>query len=465
MMPLRSIRFRLALWYWLTMALILGMFAAGARLSMRASLLETIDHDLRGRLPEIRKFLEQHSDRGTSAWVDMIREETELGMGGGLVEVWDGAGHLLFRTPRLAGVALGKSETRNRVNFGFGWIHRSPLRVASQAVSAGGRQFTVAVAEPLDEMEESLQRFDRALFISLPLLLLLASVGGWWMSTRAMAPVDRIALEAARISIGNLSARVPVPTTEDELHRLAQTLNEMLGRIEIAVRRMTQFTADASHELRAPLTLIHTAADFSLRGERPREDLVEAMRKIARESMRTGSLIDNLLVLARADSGVDPIELREVDLVQIAQKAQDEMRPAAQAKQIELTLKTPEEPLHAKGDEDSLTRLIVILLDNAVKYTNPGGRVGIAVRLDGCDAEVVVTDTGIGIASEDLPRIWDRFWRADKVRSRSMGGAGLGLSIAREIATRQGAVVDAESAMGRGSRFSVRLRAAGTTSP
>jgi len=463
MIPPGSIRFRLALWYALSIALILGGFAAGARLSMRASLLETIDHDLRGRLREIQKFVEQHSDRGRNLWLDIFREETELGMGGGLVEVWDDTGNLLFQTPRLAGVVSSKSETRNRVNFGFGWIHGSPIRLASQAMPAGDRQFTVAVAEPLDEMEESLQRFDRALFIFVPLLLLLASVGGWWMSTRALAPVDRITLEAARISIGNLSARVPVPATKDELHRLAQTLNEMLGRIETAVRRMTQFTADASHELRAPLTLIHTAADFSLRGERSREDLMEAMRKIARESMRTGSLVDNLLVLARADSGVDPIELREVDLVQIARKARDEMLLAAQAKRIDLTLKTPKEALRARGDEDSLTRLIVILLDNAVKYTNSGGRVGIEVRLDGCDAEVLVTDTGIGIASEDLPRIWDRFWRADKVRSRNMGGVGLGLSIAREIAARHGAAVDAESALGRGSRFSIRLRAAAIT--
>jgi signal transduction histidine kinase len=314
-------------------------------------------------------------------------------------------------------------------------------------------------------MEESLQRFDRALIISLPLLLLLASVGGWWMSARALAPVDRITREADSISIGNLSARVPVPATKDELHRLARTLNEMLGRIEAAVLRMTQFTADASHELRAPLTLIRTAADFSLRGERSREDLVEAMRKIARESARSTNLVDNLLVLARADFAADPIELRDVDLVRIAQWAHDEMRLAAQEKQIDLTLQAPEESLRVKGDEDSLIRLIVILLDNAVKYTNPGGRVGMEVRLNGSDAEVSVTDTGIGIDSEQLPRIWDRFWRADKVRSRSMGGAGLGLSIAREIATRHGGVVEAESALGRGSRFSLRLRAARITNP
>jgi len=241
---------------------------------------------------------------------------------------------------------------------------------------AGDRQFTVAVAEPLDEMEESLQRFDRALFIFVPLLLLLASVGGWWMSTRALAPVDRITLEAARISIGNLSARVPVPATKDELHRLAQTLNEMLGRIETAVRRMTQFTADASHELRAPLTLIHTAADFSLRGERSREDLMEAMRKIARESMRTGSLVDNLLVLARADSGVDPIELREVDLVQIARKARDEMLLAAQAKRIDLTLKTPKEALraHELGPQYLLVQASAHLIAEAGLEGSPGCR-------------------------------------------------------------------------------------------
>jgi hypothetical protein len=133
-----SIRVRLAVWYSLTMALILGIFAAGARLSMRASLLETIDHDLRGRLPEIQKFLDQDSDRGSSLLLDNFREETDLGMGGGLVEVWDGAGILVFRTPRLVGLSISRSETRKLVNFGFGWVQGAPLRLASKSVSAGG---------------------------------------------------------------------------------------------------------------------------------------------------------------------------------------------------------------------------------------------------------------------------------------------------------------------------------------
>ena len=244
------------------------------------------------------------------------------------------------------------------------------------------------------------------------------------MSRRALAPVDRITRDARLISISNLSRRLEVPRARDELQRLTQTLNEMLDRLDKSVRRMVQFTADASHELRAPLTLIHTAAEFSLRRERKPEELLDAMRKVVRESERTASLVDNLLVLAH--SGTDEFRAGPVDLAGVAHNVYEQVVTLAKPKQIQVSIDVADESAIVQGDDQALSRLFLILLDNAVKYTPDGGQICFQVHSRDSHVEAIVRDTGIGIAADDLPHIYDRFWRADKVRSRNLGGAGWG---------------------------------------
>jgi signal transduction histidine kinase len=302
-----------------------------------------------------------------------------------------------------------------------------------------------------------MERFQGMLLVAAPLFLILASLGGFWMSRRALAPVDRITRDARLISISNLSGRLEVPRATDELQRLTQTLNEMLDRIDKSVRRMVQFTADASHELRAPLTLIHTAAEFSLRRERKPEELIEAMRKVVRESARTASLVDDLLVLARADSGTDELRVAPVDMGALAENFYEQVLTLARPKHIQVSIDVADEPAIVQGDDRALGRLFLILLDNAVKYTPDGGQVGFQARSVDSHAEAIIRDTGIGIAAEDLPHIYDRFWRADKVRSRNLGGAGLGLSIALWIVEQHGGQIEARSDIGQGAQFTVRL--------
>jgi signal transduction histidine kinase len=269
--------------------------------------------------------------------------------------------------------------------------------------------------------------------------------------------VDRITKDARAIRAGNLSARLAMPRARDELGRLTETLNEMLERIEADVKRIVQFTADASHELRAPLTLIHTAAEFSLRRERSREELVDAMRKIVRESDRTSRLVDDLLLLARADSQADSLRLAPTDVSSTGREAAELATSLAQAKNIEISSQIPREALVMDADEKLLEQLWLILLDNAVKYTPEGGRINFAMRPVNSHLETTVSDTGIGIAPHDLPYVYDRFWRADKVRARAAGGAGLGLAIARWIVqTHRGEIV-IDSELGRGSEVKVRL--------
>jgi heavy metal sensor kinase len=455
-----SIRFRLTAWYCLSLALILALFGLGARFAMKRSIFEAVEHDLRTRIRGVRDFLDQQLSAGPGELLDEFREQSMLGLGGGLVQVSDERGAVLFRSARLGEYRLGAERPRPvdaRIEYTTAYGGRSPLRVASQTVPVKGKLFTIQVGEPMREFEESLARFQTILWIAAPILLAVASLGGFWISRRALAPVDRITRDARLISINNLSGRLEVPRAHDELQRLTITLNQMLDRIDKSVKRIVQFTADASHELRAPLTLIHTAAEFSLRRERRPEELLEAMRKVVRESARTARLVDDLLVLARADSGTGELRVEPADLAPLARNVYEQVLTLANPKHIQVSLEVPKEPVVVQGDAQALERLFLILLDNAVKYTPEGGAVSFQLRSQNSHAEAVIRDTGIGIAAADLPHIYDRFWRADKVRSRNLGGAGLGLSIALWIVEQLGGKIEAHSEVGKGAEFTVRL--------
>src|SRR5437016_14457792 len=230
----------------------------------------------------------------------------------------------------------------------------------------------------------------------------------------------------------------------------------MMDRLETAFKRITQFTADASHELRTPTALIRTTAELSLRRDRDKSEYREALGQILEEAERTGILIDNLMTLARMDSGAEAVGFTTVDIASILGAASMAGQPLALSKQILLDREIPNTPILVNGDAHALRRLFLILIDNAVKYTPTGGRVSIALQATSNDALAQVRDTGIGISQEDLPFIFERFYRADKARSRE-SGAGLGLSIARWIAEAHRAEILVESAVGQGSTFEVRI--------
>jgi heavy metal sensor kinase len=460
-MSFRSIRIRLTAWYLLVLALGLGVFGVGSWYAMRASAFHTIDEELEDRVRGIQKFMQaQIASLSPLEIRDEFREHSVLGPGGDLFQVCSEKGEWLYRSsvlennqvPIVRPDELGKEprfENRN--------VQGVPLRFISTRVVVNGSAYTVQVAEPLNEFYEALERFRFLLWLSVPALLGMATLGGYWISRRALRPVDHITAAADSISIQNLAERLEVPKTGDELQRLSETLNRMLARLNDSVQRMSRFTADASHELRAPVSLIRTTAELAVLGGRTNPEYQEDMVQIQTEAERTSRLIDSLLLLARADAGTDGMHRELTDLSNCIGEAVAQGRPLAVEKRIEMTADVVSEPIVVSGDDEALRRLFFILIDNAIKYTATGGSVGIHLAAAGGYAVASVSDSGIGIAQEDQQYIFDRFWRADQVRSRGMGGAGLGLSIARWIIARHDGMIEVRSEPGRGSTFTVKV--------
>jgi len=410
------------------------------------------------RMNGVVEVLDKYSGLEQKQLAARLAESSSLTVGGSLFRVFDRQQHLIYQSQGFIRhqVTTGPPNG-NSPDVVFRDADRGDwrLRLASRRISLQERFWTVEIAEPLRSYESALGRYQRLVLLVLPALALLATVIGFYISSRALAPVDRITTGARQISASNLSERVAVPETHDELQRLSETLNSMLDRIEGSFNRNRQFTADASHELRAPLTLIQSAAEFSLRRERSREELLNALRQILRESGRTAQLLNKLLTLARSDANVKPFESAAVNLTGMLEDLRPQIETLAVKGQQEVTFCLPPRALEIMGDDGSLRQLCFILIDNSMKYTPAQGSIAISLAEENGAAVLTVRDTGIGISREELPHVFDRFWRADKIRSREMGGAGLGLSIAHSIAEQHGATISAESELGRGSSFTV----------
>jgi two-component system, OmpR family, heavy metal sensor histidine kinase CusS len=452
-----SIRFRLTAWYSLSLALVLGLVAVASYFAMRASMYRAVDVDLRYRVAGVEEFLESQESSSLSELPEEIAGKSTVDV---LFQVFDDQGKLIYQSEVLASHHINPVAPSvpgaTIVYRDFGDEHW-PVRLAAQRITFQGQPIIVEVAQPLRFHYASLQEFAMSLLVALPLLVAIAAFVGYWLSGRALAPVNQIVEDARTIDSNRLSQRVSVPAANDELRRLSQTLNSMLDRIEVSVTRIKQFTADASHELRAPVTLIQAAAEYTLRRERSRDELVEAMEKILRESKRTSQLIDNLLLLARADSDDEVIKSGPVRVDSAVREAVDRASQLATSKHIQIATKIDEDAVYVNGEVTLLQRLFFVLIENGVKYTPENGTVSVALRSGSDEVVIEVADTGIGIAPEDLSHVFERFWRADKVRSREMGGTGLGLSIAKWIVEKSGGSIQVESAVGHGSKFEVRL--------
>src|SRR6267143_1417399 len=456
-----SVRTRLTLWYAGVLALALIAFAVLVYYAAASIFYARQDELLRSTAETVASAYVQELDEERSVSKANEVVLAQMVFPNRYVEVVDADGHLVAWSHNLSGHQLiipapALSEAQQR---GGSLVVLNDLRVALVPLSLDrSKQLGFAiVAEPLGVVEEGLRRLRRDFVFGVPLILLLASLGGYFLARKSLSPITRMNQQTQRITAQNLSAQLDVANPRDEVGRLALTINALLARLDAAFQEQKRFIADASHELRTPIAVLRGETEVALEQERVTAEYKESLALIKDEAERLSRIVENLFMLARQPVDA-PSTIREpVRLDEIVADCARAASVLATQKGLRLEIEGSLPAITVKGDDEMLKRMLLNLLDNAVKYTPAGGEISIALGSQNGDAHIVVTDTGIGIPAEDQSRIFDRFYRVDKARSRALGSAGLGLSIARWIVEGHGGSLSVESEVGRGSAFTVEL--------
>ncbi|HTV05092.1 MAG TPA: ATP-binding protein [Acidobacteriaceae bacterium] len=446
-----SISLRLTAWF---AAIFLSgwvLFGAGMWINLKRTLVNERYLTLSHRLNRLQALLDKTQKEDTKArFVDY--QEFARATGGGLAEVFHIDGTRAFPSPTAAAKDFPWPVIHSGADEEFVFVKSRNFWTLLRRYSLNGQTVYLAAASPEAENQLVLDRFWAGLIASAPILLLVSSLCGYWLSRRALKPVDQITAAARSISIGNLSERLPMANTGDEIERLAQTCNAMLARLESAVTLIKQFTADASHELRGPLSFVRTVAEVALRNPHTDADSRHAFTDIVDETAKATILLEDMLTLARADAERNSKRLELLNLADAVEQACEMARPVAQERQLSLTVSIGVERVSVLGDLIMLRRLIWTLLDNALKYTQAPGSIDVALCATDIAATVTVRDSGQGISEIDLPHIFDRFYRADPSRSQ-IEGSGLGLSIAKWMADVHDAELMVTSELHKGTVF------------
>jgi heavy metal sensor kinase len=345
------------------------------------------------------------------------------------------------------------TQSSNVVNVGGGKL----LLVESLAfTNADGSKYVVESGTPYSEIQKVLRGLLRMLAIYLPFVVSIAGLGGYWLMRRSLRPVGEITARAEGITSVNLAERLPVINTGDEIERLSSALNRMIARLDEAFQHIHRFSADASHELRTPLTILQLELEgIAQRHELP-APIADEIGSALEETQRLSRIVENLMAIARLDAGEVKVEKVLLDLGELASSTAEQMKLLAEEKALSLRCNI-QPSVRVFGDRARLKQVLVNLIDNAIKYTPEGGEIEVAVRCRDELAVLEVRDNGLGMAPHVIPNVFERFYRADKARSRDSGGAGLGLAIVKAICTAHGAEVEVSSQEGKGSQFRVQL--------
>ena len=441
----KSLRARLLAWYSLVLVTVIATFASTVGFLLWRSMVADVDGGLRASAAPLVEALRPSDAGGFDLDLPLEYQPADAVQPAPSTyyAVWNARGDLIDRSPVPFDIAAPP---------GPGTVTRNGRRELTVS-GAGGA--LVTVGRDLTDAREAVRAFAATAALGGLAALLVSLAGGWFLIGRALAPIGRINRAAADMAAGDLDARIAVERTENELEQVAQALNGAFDRLHRALDSQQRFTADASHELRTPLATIAAETEWALARPRSADDYRESLVTCRRATERMARLVERLLTLARADDEAIQLERAPVGLEPIVQEAVSLVHPLAARRGI--TIETRFDAAHVNGDRECLTELVTNLCSNAVEYNREGGRVTVEVWPEGADACMRVSDSGVGISEEDLPRIFERFYRTDKTRDRRTGGAGLGLAIAKWIVDAHGGRITCRSTVGEGTEMLVRL--------
>lgn len=459
-----SLRVRLTLWYGTALALILVVFSGVLYTVTAKGLRDQVDGDLREAADAAIRSLMQSQMGPIFDFEELSNKFPELAVLDKFFQILTPTGRIFIESPNIETRYIPPSQPAlthaRRGEMWFDTVRNPddpPLRIITVPIIVNGTLLNIVrVGRSLKPVEETLDRFLLVLLLTLPAGLVVALVGGWFLADRALRPVEGITLAAQRIAAGDLTQRLRVPATADEIGRLAATFNDMISRLDASFRQVRQFGTDASHELRTPLTVLKGETELALRRPRGAEEYREVLESSLEEIDRMTRIVDELFFLSRADLGEVKMESLPVRLETLVEDMARQASMLGQDTKVEVVL-GPVTPCTTLGDELRLRELLLNLMDNAVKYSRPGGKVELALDCDRSAARLTIRDQGIGIEPEALTRIFDRFYRSDSARAHVKKGTGLGLSICKWIAEVHHGRIDVQSTVGHGSTFSVIL--------
>jgi heavy metal sensor kinase len=481
----QSIRARLTFWYTLLVLSTLLLFGGLSYYFTGKTLFENLDLSLKNEVRWARDFLQPQASKvkPSKRSIDTIlrsrvkpqpsaldpaeKDTTE----GEADEIWnqifrhtlhsnkktyiqiaDRKGAIIHRSYNLGADSLVIRDTvgMNSTVVTTGDMNGEEIRIAA----ARDRNFTYLVGYPVAEVQDLLENLYLIFIILIPIALAASVFGGLALANKSLRPVNEVTTRTRRITAENLDQTLPVRAVDDEIGRLTSTINEMINRLHESFAHVRQFSADASHELRTPLTIMRGEIELALRSPKTPEEYRRTLQSSLEEILRMTSIIDNLLVLAKADRGIYHAEFSEVGLHALVDELFEDIEVLAGQKNIHISL-CENVPVTIVGDRLRLRQLFLNLIDNAIKYTPAGGSVTLTVGRQDGNAVFQVADTGIGIPADEIGKIFDRFYRVDKARSRELGGTGLGLSIAKWIVELHRGSISVTSEPQKGSTFTV----------
>ncbi len=458
-----SIRVRLTIWYGGGLALIMILFASALYLVMSRALQDHVDRSLEEAAVAAARSLDEHRFGPFLLLDDLTHSFPKLALLDKFFQIFGPQGQITLQSANITTRNIPLSQTamdaaiQDRATLETVRFHNAiPIRLLSYPIRHGDTLVNILrVGTSLMPVENMLSRLVFVLLIGSPLAVAVSMLGGWFLAGRALRPVDSMTLAAQRITGGDLTQRIHT-NSHDEIGRLASTFNDMIAKLEASIRQIRQFSADASHELRTPLTIIKGEAELALRKPRAPDVYRDVLASNLEEIDRMSRIVEELLFLSRADLGEVTMASDPVSLDALVQETHLQAMVLGQERRVETILEHVE-PVQVLGDEWRLRELILNIVDNAVKYSSPGGTVQLSLTTTGDRARIRVQDHGIGIAVDEQHAVFDRFYRTDAARAHAQKGTGLGLSICKWIAEAHRGAIEVDSAFGQGARFTIFL--------